>query len=668
MTLKRLAYQLLLLSLTLGASLIIGLLSFGGLYALWPNLIIASFAFVLSVAYEGEIYLQNLKGALQSLFNRNAMPLELAKIILRDYFPHHIPHENRPDFFLEYESTLHQLHAFEHQALTPSRRRKKQDIESRLEALEKKFLTYLTCSDETQLTEEERQMVLFLRKYPLRTNANQSSISLQTHFENEQKRRLPFESKIRAFGIFTAIAMSIGTSYLLVETFAVIPLLATLAIPLPILIVPMSIVSGIAYGLLTYNTLKNVVLHERIQARIEKLKADYKQNGLTWRNTATIGTSVVLGGLAVMLTICTAGTWFTIIQQTPALFRSVRTVFSKILAVVIPIITSIAALAFNLENSTESLNMIDEALDDSKYWKRDWEDFKYLIQKQWNQEHLLQRINPFRLILIATLTPLRFVLFLGHLISIGVTSDRVPGLSQTLSALLGIVSELFEDGHYFIKSKRHYHNTESLLKERLGGEDHHHDDDLPSRLLNFVFSPIQFLSTLWDYMGSQLNADKKLQKSFHDLFKAKEILPEIPLPFTLKTDRKTNQMPENSTSKMNGYLEKNKTQSVEDSILSECPCCPSPYLYRGKVDKKMNKKDSSAFKSESVEKKSTRKMGVKTSKIQKTKEQKPVEINLEFCTFITPPRKKPVKSTRLTKASSLQDETQPNVETQIHPA
>ena len=76
MKLKKIPYHLTLLLLTSGASLILGFLSFGGMLALSPLLPLAFAAFALSVAYEGEIYLQNIKGALNKLFKYNHMKNE----------------------------------------------------------------------------------------------------------------------------------------------------------------------------------------------------------------------------------------------------------------------------------------------------------------------------------------------------------------------------------------------------------------------------------------------------------------------------------------------------------------------------------------------------------------------------------------------------------------
>lgn len=47
---QKIPYYLFLLLLTVGASLILGFLSFGGMYALWPVLPLAFAGFALSVA------------------------------------------------------------------------------------------------------------------------------------------------------------------------------------------------------------------------------------------------------------------------------------------------------------------------------------------------------------------------------------------------------------------------------------------------------------------------------------------------------------------------------------------------------------------------------------------------------------------------------------------
>ena len=45
---------------------------------------------------------------------------------------------------------------------------------------------------------------------------------------------------------------------------------------------------------------------------------------------------------------------------------------------------------------------------------------------------------------------------------------------------------------------------------------HENDLDLPTRALKFIFSPIYFLATCWDYGFSQLNSGERHKLSFSD--------------------------------------------------------------------------------------------------------------------------------------------------------
>lgn len=70
--------------LTIGASLTLGLLSFSGMFVLWPIIPLAIASFILAVAYEGEIFWQNIKGAFKTLFSRQALKIQLLREFLHD--------------------------------------------------------------------------------------------------------------------------------------------------------------------------------------------------------------------------------------------------------------------------------------------------------------------------------------------------------------------------------------------------------------------------------------------------------------------------------------------------------------------------------------------------------------------------------------------------------
>ena len=508
---KKIPYYLAPWFLMAGASLTIGLLSFGGILAIWPAvpvafaalaLPVAFAAFILSVAYEGEIYLQNIRGSLKKLVKSNHLERELAKVCLLDHFPE-TSAANCPQFFKDYERQLQLLHLFEGKRLNKASRKNKRHIEKTLTDMEKWFAVQL-FSTSTDLTgyQDDLRMWLDAHEQASRSNAQKKRGS----------RHLIYQG-LQLFCLTAGVFMGLGTTYLLVEAFAVIPLLAALsAATLPIIIVPMAVIAGVAYGLLVYNAMTDMVATEMVTKWLNKLRKDFADPEKFGRSVAmSVGLSVMFV-LTLALSICTAGTWWTVAKTSQPLFRWMGKMPSFIMLMINPLISSVSTWAFNVENVSETLELVDtwfepvEPVKDKKNTRlKDKENTPPV-------GHWLQRLNPFRMLINVAFAPLRFLLFVGHLVSIGVTADRVPGVSPIASALLGVVNEGVEDFHYFdLFGKQvhaHKHDTRSLLKERLGAQQgHNHDSDLPTKFLTALFSPLYVLAAGWELLSSGESED-----------------------------------------------------------------------------------------------------------------------------------------------------------------
>lgn len=134
-----------------------------------------------------------------------------------------------------------------------------------------------------------------------------------------EKRHFQFHI-VKGFSLVAGLFMGLGSTYLIVEAFTIIPFFA--AIPFtfwPIIILPMAIVAGAAYGMLTYNAVTDMINNNTVVKWYNKIRDDLSQ-GLTVRNVFIASTAVFLVGLAVALTICTAGTWWTIATNARPLF------------------------------------------------------------------------------------------------------------------------------------------------------------------------------------------------------------------------------------------------------------------------------------------------------------------------------------------------------------
>lgn len=592
---KKLPYHLTLTVLTFGASLILGFLSFGGMLALSPILPFAFAAFALSVAYEGEIYLQSIKGALNKLFKHNYIKRRLANEYLHALFTDDnfdIKSEDCPQFFKDYAAQCNLLMQFEHKTLNDEARVLKKQVEKTLSDMEKWFARQLISQDENNISfedEYQKNLQIWL--------AAHDKAAWVSRFQ-KQKTKLHL---FKVFSTFSALFMGIGTTYLLVDALSAIPLIATLsAATMPLVIVPMAIVAGIAYGMLTYNAITDLLMNNKVLAVYQKIRADLSK-GVTLRSVLLAITAGMLLVLTILLTACTAGTWWTVVKEAKPLFSWMSQLPEMVMGIINPIITGISTLIFNFQNSAESLETIDGYMhfDDTQYctitcsqfpnhaelkhWlehfdagylrvKNDAVDclyyfdkkaggvtkltltpqqlanydsaitsgsdlhglsiqelsdissntqhfqrsfrqqFKDLFNRIKEKENKWQMFNPFRVVLIISITPLRILLFLGHLVSIAVMSNRVPGVSEVVSAILGFVSEFFEDLHFFVGHANgsccgHHHHGDlpSFLNSRLSAPpSHNHDLDLPTRLLKIIFYPIYQLAAYWDWSCSQL--------------------------------------------------------------------------------------------------------------------------------------------------------------------
>lgn len=336
-----------------------------------------------------------------------------------------------------------------------------------------------------------------------------------------EKRHFQFHI-VKGFSVVAGLFMGLGSTYLIVEAFTIIPFFATIPFTLwPIIILPMATVAGAAYGMLTYNAVTDMINNNTVVKWYNKIRNDLSQ-GLTVRNVFIATTAVFLVGLALALTVCTAGTWWTIATNARPLFDWMKKMPSFIMGIINPIITGASAIVFNIQNTAESLDMVDEATRSNKnVFQKIYEAISNGYQHLRETENWLQIVNPFRILLKLTITPLRILLFLGHLISVAVTSDRMPGVPQILSALVAIISEGFEDAHYFIghthedeldeeHGHQDHHQFEKLLKERLDPDsDQDHNMDIPTWILKTIASPIYGLAALWDCSASKLNPSQE---------------------------------------------------------------------------------------------------------------------------------------------------------------
>ncbi|NDH08289.1 MAG: hypothetical protein EBY16_01495 [Gammaproteobacteria bacterium] len=520
--LKKYLRKPLTVSLTLGASLILGLLSFGGMFTLLPVLSVSIAAFVLSVMYEGEIYQRNIENALAKLLDDHYAAELLGEAYL-DSIEELTPEapERQLHFFRMYFK-LKQIDDDENSHPSASRAKRLK--------LMRIWLGQLIINQEARTP------------YAQTVFASIQEIDTWQSTADTINRRHRY---IQAFAATAGALMSLGTVYLILDVLPALPFISIAPAALPFVVLPMAIISGIAYGFLSYNSLTDFLLKGNLSKWWEKAKS---AESITFKIFC-----VFIFSLNITLTVFTAGTWLTVVNASNTTWKWLKSPLIKFASYLLTPVVSISTLGFNLENTLETIKEVDKSME-----KKTANAQKKPVTKT-NPETKMQWLNPFRILHKITFTPLLMLLFLGHLVSIGLTADRMPGIPAIVSALAGMVSEGFEDLHYFFDidnlAKRivnfgqilfspfkalsylvfRAYSADSLeaifteLKTIMTAASlaspsdtntshahHHHEHSaIPTKILELIFSPLFGLSALWHWSFQ----DNKSKKSLTDCYR-----------------------------------------------------------------------------------------------------------------------------------------------------
>jgi len=487
-----------------GACLYLGLLSLGGMYALIPSVSIAIASLVLSVAYEGEIYKQNLSNAMNKLTQPKSLTRRVTRAYLKQLFDTY-PEMVQPDptkppypqFFKDYICLLKKAH---HSKIDKKKLKDMEDWFSEIVFEPEKAIT--------NGTSYQRNLVDWLNNQ--KDNKLQPKSWLAFHARQKNLERYAALPLSLLAGLFSAL----GTTFLLFETITIVPALAVISLNVwLVLVIPIALIAGAAYGFLTYNCSTDFLLNNPFTKWGNKIKGIWTKG----RKLEAVAVGIAFSALCLLaagLTICTAGTWCTIVNENRSIYAIITALPKWVMGLINPIVTSLSSIIFNLQNTSASFSMLKQIF---SHISKAYQDLKKDTQSTWNKESWLQFINPFRFVYTVLFFPLRLTLFMGHLISIGVTSDRVPGISKKLSAGLGAFCEGGEDSHYFFGHGcgEGGHSLDTLLEEHLEGDGHNHDLDLPTMVLSGFLWPLNFLSRQWATIANAFIATKSPEPESH---------------------------------------------------------------------------------------------------------------------------------------------------------
>lgn len=310
---------------------------------------------------------------------------------------------------------------------------------------------------------------------------------------------------------FTSLAaatsgfLSIGVSAAIVSVAA--PLIAVFA--------------GIGYALMLYRHVQMLIHDNWLNTWYKKARDFFakKDNETTpqWLGRTIlpgIGAALIVA-IAVFATIATAGTWWYAAKEGALLVKGVSDAAASVIRTITVLMVPIPTALFSIIRSLQS---------GAKLFTANYGD---ALSKAFAPAgKAVLNFNLFAFISTVVSLPLQAAIFVGHLIAIGLMSDRLPGVHPAITTAVGTINEFNTDVDFLIDSHHHHHHHpldqpevgffRTLLNVILYGYDpknhhqhehHHHGDkefgehhhsNLPTIFINILLSPINLLAYTWN--------------------------------------------------------------------------------------------------------------------------------------------------------------------------
>jgi len=490
-----------------GLTSLVGLLSFGGMFYLTGSVAASLVSTALAVIIEGEVYKQNV-------FSGVGAALHVGKFIELDSYRNLLKKQATQKNLRRDSALLNEYHTLTKrqtklQSLWPwestkTQRDNLQATERRLAQIEHDFYRYLNDQldtskpDDLELENDFHLIIPYLHRQDYLQ-------SLQKNIKIE-RILLWLSMPVTLFGGMMAVFVTASEITGALSLFG-ISLTTTL---LCTVVWPLAVVAAIGYMLVIYKTFIDIIHHKTIQNNWRSFKEKFYEGSTLSKILYTTGL-VLLAGLVVAATICTAGTWWGAAQEGLALlpiFIQVRTSIKSVFIAVGMSLLGISHAIFDFTNSLESYESITSptslsavppekraSIEAMSPAKRSLTLLGYKIStsyQNWRNQPLSVRCNPFTWFNTIVEKIFRVFVVGGHLISIGVTSDRLGDVNPAITATIGAAQEGVTDYNYII-----------------GEDDHacHHDhqhSDIAGWCLNALLAPTRCAAAAWNTAWDKL--------------------------------------------------------------------------------------------------------------------------------------------------------------------
>ncbi len=502
---KPLRYSLTAL-FSLGAIVLVGILSFSGMLYLTNNIALSLASSVLAVLIEGEIYKQNIFGGIGMLLHlgtfikRNNYCKKLKKLAENEKLRSNCPLLDDYYQLLQYKEAL--LHANFLDRI--KYRADLEQTEKSLAEMEDIFIRYLQNDiDPNDHSAMKLVSSLFYTDY-------QKYLMQQELEKTIKKEKLWLWISMPITVVGGALAVLVTASQLSAAfiTFGIVltpVLMATV-------VWPIAIVAAIGFTIMIYKTFVDVVHNKVLQKNWKAFKKLFSKEQSTINKVLYVVGIVLLTALAFVATIATAGTWWSAAKTGLSLIPFITTFSNTIKTVIVSIgmsLLGIALFVFDYVNNLESFKILTstlsrahvptdqlDAVEKMPQIKKLFTIIGYNLQHafiEWTKKPWGVMFNPFTWLNKIIALPFRAVLFVGHCVSIGVTSDRLGDLNAAIPATICSLQEATTDLPYVDKRDD--------LHDKAHQHAHHHDhnhSDLAGYFLNVALFPTKLGSALWN--------------------------------------------------------------------------------------------------------------------------------------------------------------------------
>lgn len=269
-------------------------------------------------------------------------------------------------------------------------------------------------------------------------------------------------------------------------------------------IFPLAILGGIAYVYSTFNTIHKIIADESIQKKWHEAKIYFQQQDPEHPYSSLLKKiglglfGILVISVVLFATASTGGTWWYGVQHGAKLVPYLAITANYIRAMTVPFV-ALAAFLFTFENSLESIWQLQKLFAKTA--------IREMIQPPTEEETWLESINPFRFIKSIVTLPLKIIVFLGHIISVGAMADRIDGIPPVAATVIGGITESAEDSHYVLPKND--------------------SDGFIGAFVRFLLLPISLLDGIWRYAFSRKTASECFRSAL-DRRRYNPVLPEEP--------------------------------------------------------------------------------------------------------------------------------------------